>query len=210
MAAKLPIKYTGAVVLGSNISGTFTAIISILSSTFTSSQRTAAIYYFITALLVLLICFDSYFALPLNVSCTFQPRIHNNWFVVCFLQRFYRHHEIKEKKEAQKRRRENQDRSVAIPYWTVFKQALPQLYNVFFVFFVTLSIFPAMHADIKPVDKDFVVPESYFASITCFLTFNVCAMLGSSLAGLVTWVSVFCRLVLIRFEIKNMTWYGLC
>lgn len=68
MAAKLPIKYTGAVVLGSNISGTFTAIISILSSTFTSNQRTAAIYYFITALLVLLICFDSYFALPLNVS----------------------------------------------------------------------------------------------------------------------------------------------
>lgn len=73
MAAKLPIKYTGAVVLGSNISGTFTAIISILSSTFTSSQRTAAIYYFITALLVLLICFDSYFALPLNVRSKNQP-----------------------------------------------------------------------------------------------------------------------------------------
>lgn len=190
MAAKLPIKYTGAVVLGSNISGTFTAIISILSSTFTSSQRTAAIYYFITALLVLLICFDSYFALPLNVRQPKQKIIFPNEI---FLQRFYRHHELKEKKEAQKRRQENQDRSAAIPYWTVFKQALPQLYNVFFVFFVTLSIFPAMHADIRPVDKNFVVPENYFASITCFLTFNVCAMLGSSLPGFVTWVSAFCR-----------------
>lgn len=68
MAAKLPFKYTGAVVLGSNISGTFVAIVSILSSVFTSSERTAAIYYFIGAMFVLLACFDTYFALPLNVS----------------------------------------------------------------------------------------------------------------------------------------------
>lgn len=68
MAAKLPFKYTGAVVLGSNISGTFVSIVSILSSLVTSSDRTAAIYYFIGAMFVLLACFDTYFALPLNVS----------------------------------------------------------------------------------------------------------------------------------------------
>lgn len=68
MAAKLPIKYTGAVVLGSNISGSFAAIMSLISNTFAESVRTAAIYYFITAMFVLLICFDTYFALPLNVS----------------------------------------------------------------------------------------------------------------------------------------------
>lgn len=68
MAAKLPFKYTGAVVLGSNISGAFIAVISILTSSFASSVRTAAIYYFIGALFVLLACFDTYFALPLNVS----------------------------------------------------------------------------------------------------------------------------------------------
>lgn len=70
MVAKLPFKYTGAVVLGSNISGTFASIIAILSSQFASSVRTAAIYYFITAMFVLLLCFDTYFALPLNVSLT--------------------------------------------------------------------------------------------------------------------------------------------
>lgn len=68
LAAKLPIQYTGAVVLGTNISGTFTAVVNILSVAFTSSERTSAIYYFITALFVLLVCFDTYFALPLNVS----------------------------------------------------------------------------------------------------------------------------------------------
>lgn len=75
IAAKLPFKYTGAVVLGSNISGCFTAVLSIISEVmFTGSARTAAIYYFITALFILLICFDTYFALPLNVSlsCYFK------------------------------------------------------------------------------------------------------------------------------------------
>ncbi|KAG0711807.1 Equilibrative nucleoside transporter 1 [Chionoecetes opilio] len=68
MAARLPSSYTGAVVLGSNISGTFTAIINIMAIAMAPNTRTSAIYYFITALFVLLACFDTYFALPLNVS----------------------------------------------------------------------------------------------------------------------------------------------
>lgn len=32
------------------------------------------------------------------------------------------------------------------PYWKIFKQASPQLFNVFFVFFVTLAIFPTVHS----------------------------------------------------------------
>lgn len=94
MAAKLPAKYTGAVILGTviinfynfmirsftqiwqiycfrftfqNISGTFTAIISVFAQYMAPNARTAAIYYFITALFILLACFDTYFALPINV-----------------------------------------------------------------------------------------------------------------------------------------------
>lgn len=68
MAAKLPGKYTGAVILGNNICGTFASSVSLLSKLGTKNLKMAAIYYFITALFVLLICFDTYFALPLNVS----------------------------------------------------------------------------------------------------------------------------------------------
>lgn len=68
MAAKLPPKYIGAVILGTNLSGTFTSIANIVSMLITKDDRTAAIYYFTTALFVLLACFDTYFALPLNVS----------------------------------------------------------------------------------------------------------------------------------------------
>ena len=51
-----------------NLSGTIVSIISIISLAMSPNPRTAAIYYFITALFILLACFDTYFALPLNVS----------------------------------------------------------------------------------------------------------------------------------------------
>ncbi|KAF4533279.1 hypothetical protein B566_EDAN010514 [Ephemera danica] len=167
MAAKLPFKYTGAVVLGSNVSGTFTAIISIVSLIVAPNARTAAIYYFIAALFVLLACFDTYFALPLN--------------------RFYRYHELLNQKELQAKRKENLGQLPQTPYFTVFKKCLPQLFNVFFVFFVTLAIFPAVHSDIKRSDPEFFISEKYFTEITCFLTFNLCAMLGSTISAWVQW-----------------------
>ncbi|XP_067205556.1 NADPH-dependent diflavin oxidoreductase 1 isoform X4 [Linepithema humile] len=170
MAAKLPIKYTGAVVLGSNISGTLTAVINFLAQIVAPNARTAAIYYFITALFVLLACFDTYFALPIN--------------------RFYRYHELIHQKEANKRQLENSSRgNQRPPYWTVFKGCFPQCFNTFLVFFVTLALFPSVQSDITYSDKDFIIPNEYYSSVMCFLTFNITAMLGSTIASFVQWPS---------------------
>lgn len=172
MAAKLPSKYTGAVVLGSNISGTFATIISILSGFIWSSVRKAAIYYFITAMFVILLCFDTFFAMPLN--------------------RFYRYHEMQSEKIQEKSRRSNITGSGKPPYWTIFKQSFPQLFNVFMIFFVTLSVFPTVHSDIKPSSEEDllgIISNKFFTPITCFLTFNVFAMLGSLTTSWVRWPS---------------------
>ncbi|CAH0396086.1 unnamed protein product [Bemisia tabaci] len=162
MAAKLPLKYTSAVILGSNISGTFTSIISIVSTAMAPNDRTAAIYYFITALFVLLMCFDTYFALPLN--------------------RFYRYHELLNQKAIQAKAAEGNSRP---PYWKIFKQCSPQLFNVFFIFFITLAIFPAVHSDIK--ESTFNIGPTYYVSVMCFLTFNATAMLGSLFSSWFVW-----------------------
>lgn len=76
------------------------------------------------------------------------------------------------------------------PYWQIFKQAFPQLFNIFFVFFVTLSIFPAVHSDIRMSDPNFIVEQKLFVSVVCFLTFNVFAMLGSLTTSFVQFVSL--------------------
>jgi solute carrier family 29 (equilibrative nucleoside transporter), member 1/2/3 len=173
MAAKLPSKYTGAVVLGSNISGTFASVISILSGSIWSSVRKAAIYYFITAMFVILLCFDTYFAMPLN--------------------KFYRYHEIMSEKQQEKSRRAGININARPPYWTIFKQSFMQLFNVFFIFFVTLTVFPNVHSDIKMKNKNEmfmgIVSEDLFTPITCFLTFNVFAMLGSLTTSWIKWPS---------------------
>ncbi|XP_017860133.1 PREDICTED: equilibrative nucleoside transporter 1 [Drosophila arizonae] len=161
LVAALPPKYTGAVVLGSNISGCFATIMSMLCATFFTSMRTSAIYYFVTAILILLFCFDTYFALPLT--------------------KFYRHYEmLNNEKKSDSRSQLN------VPYWQIFKKASPQLFNVFFTFFVTLAVFPAVHSDIKGSD-DFIIGSKYFTLVTCFLTFNVFAMLGSLTTSWVQW-----------------------
>lgn len=179
LAAKLPFRYTGAVVLGSNISGTFTALINIMSIATAPNPRTAAIYYFITALFVILACFDTYFALPLS--------------------RFFRYHKAK---SARINTSTNGDvlttncdalmtncESLRPPYWHIFRRTFPQLVNVFMVFFVTLSVFPTVLADIRPVSADFPVSRKYFVAVLCFLTFNFTAMLGNILPMKFVWPS---------------------
>lgn len=163
IAASLPIKYTGAVVLGSNICGCFTSALILICQTF-DSKRTQAIYYFVTAILVLLLCFDTYFALPLN--------------------KFFRHYESlgqnSEKKSESKQ-------PLKVPYWQIFKKASPQLLNIFLTFFVTLAVFPAIQSNVRRSDPDFAIDSDLFVLITCFSTFNVCAMLGSLTTSWVQW-----------------------
>lgn len=170
MAATLPVEYTGAVVLGANISGLFATIVSICSSFVFSSYRTSAIYYFITAMLVLLMCFDTYFALPLNVSSFLNKRklqkFHSFFLLFCS-QKFYRYHEMIRRKDNV---RTDQRVPIKIPYGSVFFQAFPQLFNIFFVFFVTLAVFPAVHSG-KPFQyiKHF---HAFFLSL--FIKFSLC------------------------------------
>ncbi|XP_015118898.1 equilibrative nucleoside transporter 1 [Diachasma alloeum] len=165
LGAKLPGKYTGAIVLGSNISGTLTAVINILTQVITPNLRTAAIYYFIAALFIILACFDTYFALPIN--------------------RFYRYHELLANKEKKK----DASRKDRPPYLKIIRECSVQLFNIFFIFFVTLALFPAVHSGIKKSDADFIVPKDLYSPIMCFLTFNVTAMIGSLLAPIVKFPS---------------------
>ena len=39
------------------------------------------------------------------------------------------------------------------------------------------------------VDPDFFTTKKYFAPVTCFLTFNFCAMIGNLFPAWIQWVS---------------------
>eukprot|EP00095_Tigriopus_kingsejongensis_P011399 maker-scaffold68_size422247-snap-gene-3.19 protein:Tk11399 transcript:maker-scaffold68_size422247-snap-gene-3.19-mRNA-1 annotation:"hypothetical protein DAPPUDRAFT_300160" len=188
LAAKLPFQYTGAVVLGSNLSGTIVALVNIISIAMAPNPRTAAIYYFITALFILLACFDTYFALPLN--------------------RFFRYHDHMYNQALQEKR--SRSAIHAIPYWNLFKKCFPQCFNVFFTFFVTLTIFPAMYADIAQVDENFILPKRYFSALTCFLTFNLSAVIGNLLPSVLKWPSPRWLFVPVLLRFFFIPFFALC
>lgn len=73
---------------------------------------------------------------------------HSEHNIVCvwYFQKFYRYHEMLHEKEMTKSKVNNGGSNSRPPYFTIFKQTSPQLFNIFFVFFVTLAIFPAVHS----------------------------------------------------------------
>ncbi|KAG8035355.1 hypothetical protein G9C98_006801 [Cotesia typhae] len=151
------------------------------------------VFFWVTmfSVVVLNTCFDTYFALPIN--------------------KFYRYHEMVFQK--QKKKRELQSKSKIpgrTPYWTIFKQCSPQLFNIFFVFFVTLSVFPAVQSSIKVSDENFIVSEKYYMSVMCFVTFNVTAMLGSMLASYFQWPQRECLVVPVVLRVLFIPLFLVC
>ena len=59
-------------------------------------------------------------------------------------QRFYRYHDHIYHRALQEKKKQMVVH--ALPHWTILKQCLPQCFNVFFTYFVTLTIFPSVYA----------------------------------------------------------------
>ncbi|XP_022246473.1 equilibrative nucleoside transporter 3-like isoform X2 [Limulus polyphemus] len=182
LAAKLPMKFSNAILVGTNISGTLAASFNVLSIAVVPDLRTAVIYSFVSAIFILLLALDTYFALPLT--------------------RFYKYYD----KLTMKALVDRKLVARSPPYWLIFKQIWPQCFNVFFVFFVTLTNFPAVLINIFPLDQNFILPTTYFTPVTCFLCFNFFAMFGNILANWIRWpgpcflwIPVFLRSLMIPY-----------
>lgn len=182
-AAILPMKYTNAIVLGTNLSGVFTSVISIISIVASPNPRTAAVYYFIVAIVVLLIAFDAYFVLPLTK----------------FYQ-YYKKSVATSPLEQSKMRCQDYMNAFVVScktYWVVVKKIWLQLFGVWFVFTITLVLFPAIQSSIVMIrDSETGLPRIFsddfekkglWVAIFCFLSFNLFAFLGNLTSEFVRW-----------------------
>jgi equilibrative nucleoside transporter 1/2/3 len=210
IGAKFPGKYTNAILIGSNLSGTFTSIVNLLSIWLAPEPKTAAMYYFITALFVILICLVSYNLLNLNPFFRYYDRAEtasDTTSMVCKLDIATTVNGDKEDKadnDIPETLRKTVDAMVPRPSnqakpddygnsfmgelskkWHVFKKCWPQCLNVFFTFYITLALFPSVMASIK--QKGTLVSPKYFSSVTCFLAFNLFALIGNLISGWTTW-----------------------
>ncbi|PAV83493.1 hypothetical protein WR25_24058 [Diploscapter pachys] len=169
-------QYTNALVVGSNICGTFTALLSIMATlAFQNSPQTVAIIYFSISLAVLAMCFISLILVKANP--------------------FYTHY-------VEKGNRVREMRSVGQPelslsesikqflkgFLEAIKHSYLQLLSVWLVFFVTLSCFPTILVGFNPTDHNgnwssVIKNPDIFYGVEVFLNFNFFAALGSTAAS---------------------------
>lgn len=165
VASIFPMEYLNAIVLGNNLSGVFTTLMSIiskastLSSIATPNYRLAAIFYFLSAFIVLMLAFIGYFLMP--------------------RMKFYRHYAELAEMRTLKNEAENQNKPVKVPYWQLIKQTWLLLFCIWLNFFSTLAIFPVYQLGIQRASDSFFINDIWYQDIITFLTFNILVTIGN-------------------------------
>ncbi|XP_059179041.1 equilibrative nucleoside transporter 1-like [Physella acuta] len=188
LAATLPMKYTNAIIFGNNISGTLVAVTNIIVLVLSPDKKTSAIYYFVVAIVILMVAFDAYF--------------------VTGHTKFYRHYtllsSLKEKEFKEKNASNNEPfyKILFRSFGRVFLQIYHLMFGVWFTFFITLLLFPAVMSDVQPLG--FPLSPDFWTAIFCFLFFNLFATLGNLATEFIRWpnarwvnILVFLRIVFI-------------
>lgn len=190
LAATLPMKYTNAIVLGNNVSGVFIAVINLLASAGAPDPKVQAIYYFVVAIVILLIALDAYFLLPIMKFYKYYQRLVE-------VAQTTNNAESSEKMSFQQ---------TMTQFREIFMKIKVQAICVWFVFFVSLAVFPAVWSNVRRID--FPLSDRMFVGIFCFLSFNLFAVLGNLTSEFVkvpgpkyVWIPILLRGLLIPYFI---------
>uniref|UniRef100_A0A665T993 Equilibrative nucleoside transporter 2-like n=1 Tax=Echeneis naucrates TaxID=173247 RepID=A0A665T993_ECHNA len=163
LVGQLPQKYSTIFMSGQGLAGTFAAIAMLLAISSDADSETAALGYFITPCLGTLVTLFSYLILSRLVSQL--PDLHTLPTI----------HPTSTKLQGQPKA------SVI----EVFKKIWVMAFCVTFVFTVTLSVFPAVTADVKTSFPG--KWERFFLSVCCFLIFNINDWLGRTVTTFIRW-----------------------
>ncbi|KAK6750912.1 hypothetical protein RB195_002714 [Necator americanus] len=189
VVADFPDNYPNSLIIGNNLCGIFTSVMSIFTTIVSPNDiMLNALLYFSISLGVLVIC---------GLSLIVLVKLPYYNYIMGIGERA--------------RQDDDAERPNLRQYLECFSYCWVQLFNNFFVYFVTLIIFPAMMSETpfyrQPGEPwGSVFPENLYFAINTFLNFNVFASLGSLSANYVQfpkppflWIPVVLRLLFIPF-----------
>jgi len=159
-------EYVNAIIVGNNLSGIFTTVMSMMSKATSPNLRIAAIYYFLSAFIMLMLGLIGYYLMH-------KTDFYKYWSQVC---------EENKKKAALEAANANQAK---IPYGMIIRKIWFLCFCVWLNFFSTLAIFPVFQLGIKRSCDDFFISEKWYQDFLTFLTFNVLVTLGNMLPKLI-------------------------
>uniref|UniRef100_A0A671XNU2 Equilibrative nucleoside transporter 2-like n=1 Tax=Sparus aurata TaxID=8175 RepID=A0A671XNU2_SPAAU len=169
----LPQKYSAVFMSGQGLAGTFAAIAMLIAIGSDADSESAALGYFITPCVGTLLTLFSYLLLSRLVSqliVSLSPKLdYLNNSLSHKKKVFYIMFCVFSKK------------TITFSFLQIWVMA----FCVTFVFTVTLSVFPAVTADVRTIFSQ--KWERFFISVCCFLTFNINDWLGRTITTLIRW-----------------------
>eukprot|EP00128_Syssomonas_multiformis_P000083 Colp12_sorted_trinity150504_noHs@27466 len=159
LSGVLPPKYVQGLMGGQGLGGVFVALSSVITISTTDDQYKAAFVYFLVSVLVLALCLVSYLVLLKLPIVQYYSHIHRP-------------------------KTSGKDVPVKVVWGKVWREAL----LVFYIFVVTLAVFPSISSSVKSSTKsDNIFFGKLFVPIYCFITYNVGDWIGRTAAGWWQW-----------------------
>nr|XP_055027069.1 equilibrative nucleoside transporter 3 isoform X2 [Misgurnus anguillicaudatus]XP_055027070.1 equilibrative nucleoside transporter 3 isoform X2 [Misgurnus anguillicaudatus]XP_055027071.1 equilibrative nucleoside transporter 3 isoform X2 [Misgurnus anguillicaudatus]XP_055027072.1 equilibrative nucleoside transporter 3 isoform X2 [Misgurnus anguillicaudatus] len=164
ISGHFPMRISQALISGQAMGGTISALASIMDLAVASDVTNSALFYFLTADVFILICICTYLLLPrLDYS------------------RYYMEQAATSCNESNSQNRSSDSTAVSVPPLTpILKKTWVLGFCVFYVFFISIMIFPAVSSGIQSVNTDPKNPwtTTYFVPLTSFLLYNVADFCG--------------------------------
>lgn len=126
--------------------------------------RIAAIYYFLSAFVMLSLALIGYFLMH-------KTSFFNYYLRVC--------------EENKSKPTENNAKQASVPYVKIFKKIWFMIFCIWLNFFSTLAIFPVFQLGIARSCDTFFISNDWYNDFLTFLTFNVLVTLGNMLPKLI-------------------------
>uniref|UniRef100_A0A8C2YXM7 Solute carrier family 29 member 2 n=1 Tax=Cyclopterus lumpus TaxID=8103 RepID=A0A8C2YXM7_CYCLU len=174
----LPQKFSAIFMSGQGLAGTFAAIAMLLAIASDADFETAALGYFITPCVGTLVTLFSYLLLPRLEFAQYYLKKTNKYEAGTtdeLLKGEIKHFSPSKGKN-------NISKFSLLCHFQIWVMA----FCVTFVFTVTLSVFPAVTADVRTSSPGGNW-ERFFISVCCFLFFNVSDWLGRSVTTVIKW-----------------------
>uniref|UniRef100_A0A8C5G7M3 Equilibrative nucleoside transporter 2-like n=1 Tax=Gouania willdenowi TaxID=441366 RepID=A0A8C5G7M3_GOUWI len=203
----LPQKYSAVFMSGQGLAGTFAAIAMILAIASEADRETAALGYFITPCVGTLITLLSHCLHGRGLNLSAEISVVENGKVNGHANGSALSNTAKGGSGPEAEGPPSADRSTQAflsleqmekggakaSVMEVFKKIWVMAFCVTLVFTVTLSVFPAVTADVK---TSFSSPkwERFFISVCCFLIFNISDWVGRTITTVIQWPSKESRL----------------
>ncbi|XP_072247331.1 equilibrative nucleoside transporter 3 [Leuresthes tenuis] len=170
ISGHFPMRISQALISGQAMGGTLSAAASIVSLSVGGDVTNDALAYFLIADIFILLCIVSYLLLPKLA--------------------YSRHYMLAATCISPGAINEGQDTAASVPpLQPILRKAWVLGLSVFYVFFISITVFPAVSSGIQSVDMDSGSPwtTTYFVPFTSFLLYNVADFCGRQVTA---WVQV--------------------